>query len=753
MRNLCVALVVSAGCLCASAQQGAEVSQANIAELLHFEGPLSAQGLPKGWYSPGPPEVALDAVVLQNGKPSVKIERTSASSNGFTPISVALPVDFTGHNVELRGDLRVSGVNGYTALWLRADSSDGAVVGFQNSAASNFHGTSDWQPFSVSIPLSDEAHRLVFGVLLSGTGTAWAGNLELLVDGRPVSEAALRPTPQPTALDRDTEFAAGSGIHLKMLSDRQVENLATLAEVWGFLKYHHPAVTAGEHNWDFDLFRVMPKVLAARTSQQRNAVLLAWIESFGPVAKCSPCTQLQPAPQLAPDIAWISDRRRFGPALTAKLEAIYASRPNGASFFLDAAPYTNNPMFLHEPGYPKIAFPDAGYQLLTLFRWWNAIEWWYPDRAQLLDLHRTLRGYVRPMALAKTKDTFTLATMKLIGEAHDTHANLWSSLGVRPPTGSCSVPASLRHLGSDFVVWDATDEAAGLRRGDVIESLDGRATSGLAAEWAPFYDASNVAAGWRDLSRQLTRGACGPVVLGVRREGHTLQVNSARVSSQRDARGWHDHGGEVFRLLSKDVAYIDLGSSKIADIPDYIQRAQGTRGMVLDLRDYPAQFMVFALGQLLIEKPTVFVRLTALDLANPGAFRFVPDPTLQPQTPHYSGRIVILVDEVSQSQAEYTAMALRAAPGAIVVGNQTAGADGNVSNIPLPFGMSTMISGLGVFTPQGVSTQQVGIARDVEAVPTVAGIAAGRDEVLEVGIRQILGQQASEADIQAMAWR
>jgi len=43
---------------------------------------------------------------------------------------------------------------------------------------------------------------------------------------------------------------------------------------------------------------------------------------------------------------------------------------------------------------------------------------------------------------------------------------------------------------------------------------------------------------------------------------------------------------------------------------------------------------------------------------------------------------VILVDERTQSQAEYTTMALRTAPGAIVMGSQTAGADGNVSLIP-----------------------------------------------------------------------
>lgn len=50
----------------------------------------------------------------------------------------------------------------------------------------------------------------------------------------------------------------------------------------------------------------------------------------------------------------------------------------------------------------------------------------------------------------------------------------------------------------------------------------------------------------------------------------------------------------------------------------------------------------------------------------------------------YAGKVIILVNELSQSQSEYTTMARRAVPGAKVVGSTTAGADGNVSTIILP---------------------------------------------------------------------
>src|SRR5262249_10180104 len=154
---------------------------------------------------------------------------------------------------------------------------------------------------------------------------------------------------------------------------------------------------------------------------------------------------------------------------------------------------------------------------------------------------------------------------------------------------------------------------------------------------------------------------------------------------------------------------------------------------------------VFSLGQLLISEPSAFVRFTQGDLTSPGAFHWMAPQALTPYQPHYSGKVVILVDESTQSQAEYTTMAFRTAPGAVVIGSTTAGADGNVSTVPLPGGLSSLISGIGVFYPDNRPTQRIGILPDVERTPTIAGIRAGRDELIEEAIRQITGTPASVA--------
>ena len=82
-------------------------------------------------------------------------------------------------------------------------------------------------------------------------------------------------------------------------------------------------------------------------------------------------------------------------------------------------------------------------------------------------------------------------------------------------------------------------------------------------------------------------------------------------------------------------------------------------------------------------------------------------------------------------------MALRVAPEAVVIGSQTAGADGNVSRINLPGGIQTMISGIGVYYPDGTETQRIGIVPDIEIKPTIAGFRDGKDELLEKAIKVI----------------
>jgi len=80
---------------------------------------------------------------------------------------------------------------------------------------------------------------------------------------------------------------------------------------------------------------------------------------------------------------------------------------------------------------------------------------------------------------------------------------------------------------------------------------------------------------------------------------------------------------------------------------------------------------------------------------------------------------------------------LQTVPNVTVIGRQTAGADGNVTGIPLLGGLSIYFSGLGIYYPDGRETQRVGIHIDVPVDHTIKDIINKRDPVLHKALRHI----------------
>jgi C-terminal processing protease CtpA/Prc len=572
---------------------------------------------------------------------------------------------------------------------------------------------------------------------------------------------AGQQNPSRAVAEADPQSVTASGVVLPAeLSNIQIENLALLGRVWGFLKYHHPNVTSGQLQWDHELFRVIPAVVQAKSHADVNALLAEWVDSLGQIAPPQLHAELkEQEPYLRPDVNWIDDKVLLGSDLSSKLQKIYNARTPNKQFYVSLVPQIGNPKFENEPTYERVSLPDAGYQLLALYRFWNIIEYWFPYRDVTgEDWNAVLTHFIPRVGLAKDAQTYQRELLALIAKAHDGHANLWSSLQARPPVGKCQLPMTVRFIESQPIVAKlhtrATSGTDMLEIGDILTELDGIAIGKLIEEWSPYYATSNDAARRRDIARYMTRGECGESKVGVRRGSRKIDFRLQRepAAIADFSLPTHDLVGPAFRLLpGKEVAYLKLSAVKAAECEGYVEQASGTKGMIIDIRNYPSEFVVFALGGLLVEKQTPFARFTVGDLSNPGAFHWTEPVSLDAETPHYSGKVVILVDESSMSQSEYTAMAFRSAKGSIVVGSTTSGADGNVSPIPMPGSLRAMISGIGVFYPDRKPTQRIGIVPDVPIQPTIAGIRAGRDEVLEEALRQILGSDVPPADVQNMA--
>ena len=192
-----------------------------------------------------------------------------------------------------------------------------------------------------------------------------------------------------------------------------------------------------------------------------------------------------------------------------------------------------------------------------------------------------------------------------------------------------------------------------------------------------------------------------------------------------------------FKMLDGNIGYVTLATIKEEDIPEIKEMFRHTKGIIIDIRNYPNIFVPYRLGPYFVSSEAPFVKISTVNIDNLGEFNFVRTLNIPASDEPYQGKLAVLINQYSQSQSEFTAMAFRAGENSTIIGSTTAGADGNVSNIFLPGGLRTIISGIGIYYPDGTQTQRIGIVPDIEVKPTIKGIREGRNEVLERAIEYI----------------
>ena len=106
--------------------------------------------------------------------------------------------------------------------------------------------------------------------------------------------------------------------------------------------------------------------------------------------------------------------------------------------------------------------------------------------------------------------------------------------------------------------------------------------------------------------------------------------------------------------------------------------------------------------------------------------------------PKYAAPTVMLIDDRAISQSEHSGLFYEAANGTQFVGSPTAGANGDITRLTLPGGIGVIFTGHDVRHADGRQLQRVGLKPDLPVEPTIAGLRAGRDEVLERAVRYLL---------------
>ncbi|ERI94674.1 peptidase, S41 family [Clostridiales bacterium oral taxon 876 str. F0540] len=533
-------------------------------------------------------------------------------------------------------------------------------------------------------------------------------------------------------------FHKKSGIKIESINDKQVKDLSKLCKVWGFVKYYHPKVIDSSVNWDFELFKVIPEVMQAKDSGETDKILYSWINKLGEVKEGS--ESIGKDIKLSPDTGWIKDSnyisKDLSDLLTRLSKSYISERSKGYVSFDKDSPYAS---FKNEKAYPNMTYDDDGYKLLSLFRYWNIVQYYYPYREVMgEDWNKVLAEFIPKFVEAKDSLSYKLTVSELTTKIHDSHVNVSDKRNELYRYHGFNAPPIKFQLIEDKVVITEIIEkySAGckVQKGDIILKANDKDIFEVIKERAKYKSTSDDREIVKDLFVYLFSTNENSLNLTIERNGKEITEKVTCYSLTNMFR----ESGQSHRLVEGNIGYINPGALAKGEIDKIMSEFKDTKGLIVDLRNYPSDPIMYTLGRYLMPQKSVFAKMTAANPAVPGEFVYLDGLEVGENNPDfYKGKVIIIINEYTQSQAEFTTMALRKAPNALVIGSNSAGADGDVVTFSLPGGITTDFSGLGVYYPDKSETQRVGIKPDIYVKPTINGIKDGRDELLEKAIELI----------------
>lgn len=515
----------------------------------------------------------------------------------------------------------------------------------------------------------------------------------------------------------------------------QIHAIVQASRIWGFAKYHHPAFASRSINADAEYFCLLNEVLQAPDSM-KNDICLKWISGLGPYAIRD--KEDDENIETFNDFNWISDSLHLGKALSDSLMRLRNADPEN-NRYVKQTPV--NVSYI-ETQYSDIPKDDVAYRLLGVAKFWNAVDSYSPNR-NLTDRpwDDVLAEYI---ALAFDRSiSFSALYSRMVSELCDTHVNSWYV----PIFGGRFVPLMCQFAEDRLFVTDTCSLVPNnFEIGDEIILIDSVSPIKRLDELAPYIPHSNRSSLLRDGSYATLLTAKNEACVEYVRGGKTYTTRISSVDGSKFVnRRFSSQNTSTkpgFKEVAGGIGYINISNLTCKDEQDLENFLASCDKLIIDLRAYPAEYDV--LHKLL---PTFFfsqVREAAEVLLpqahRPGGFIRTTVSTRKTSDPDklYKGKVVLLVNAHSQSMSEYFTMFLQTIPGSVTVGSQTAGADGDVTRIQLPYA-SFNITGAGICYPDGTNAQRNGVKIDKVVEPSAEGMIRGVDEQLQAAIDYLQG--------------
>ncbi|ANI90081.1 hypothetical protein A9P82_12790 [Arachidicoccus ginsenosidimutans] len=539
---------------------------------------------------------------------------------------------------------------------------------------------------------------------------------------------------------------------INILTNNKISQLSNLGQVWGFLKYYHPAVYSGEYDWDSKLLQVFPQVLNAKNNNDAYEIIERWVDSLGTVPACTNCSFIPVKDiKLKADYGTLFDKNNLAVSLMRKLRFIAENYNAPDSQYYVAADKEYGELFIKNESAYENARINAPMNFLALYRFWNYIQYFYPYRHLIgKSWTRVLNEFIPVFYGIKNDTDYVIACTKMITSINDSHG----CISLLPPRFG-SAPLAIQHhkaipVQTSFIenkcvvtgyYQDSLEIKNILHRGDIIDSINGISIDSVIQRYSPYIPASNYPTKLRELIAPMfnvLRGDEDSMTLYITRNKQSFNLCLPLLTDSQITKAAYYTKDVVHKpvcsVISNNIGYLCPQDMQLKDTAAIERMFANTKGLIIDLRYYPTPWIVYLMYWLEAEIKPIAIYTTPT-LQKPGTIVYKGNFEMDRRsTDFYKKRVVIIVNEWTQSRQEFAAMIFRTAKNAVVLGSKTAGADGTVCSMPLPYGLNLQFTKYGIENPDSTETQRKGIKIDIPVQPTIKGVLAGKDELLDKAI-------------------
>jgi len=388
---------------------------------------------------------------------------------------------------------------------------------------------------------------------------------------------------------------------------------------------------------------------------------------------------------------------------------------------------------------PRLDHRALAVRQAAVIEVWNVLRHFYPYQHDLeLDwdamLVTALREAEDDESIADVCDTLRgLLTPLRDGHAEVAHLH---------PRETAKLPLRLEIVDGQAVVT-GTHDPGRFAIGDVVTHIGERPARPWIEEIAGRLSGTPQWRQFRAAAWEAPRAGFGEVVeLVVERDGDTRQVAAmgAHLAVPSPPRPPARH------TFADGVRYVDLTRIDPGELAAELPLLARARGVVFDMRGYPSEN--HEILDHLLREPEDSLWMHVPRFVEPDG-RIVGWQHLgwhrRPSAPHIGAPVVFLISAEAISYAESILSYVEAHALGTLVGTPTAGANGDIVRFDTVAGFYVIYTGMRVTRHDGSPFHDRGIQPHVEVWPTLAGLRAGRDEVLEAGLRTVRAGVVSTA--------